>query len=225
MQKVIESLEKGLLTGDFTIFAKRVSRGRFPEEINLEINIKRGQSETYLMQVKIFKGLRPSYKPWAELFGIKAVVDLAGKSFPYFGSNVEEHLLSLFSDPIEPGGKIFVEYYRDDETARGLNSGFPPPVTRLGYKLFERSFTWFKDWYFPEGFREGGQKLQGEKPLDARARKRQLDTIRMETQTFIKKQTETDRLEDYESRALERAKKVLRFAEAPLNVVSRPRKA
>jgi hypothetical protein len=30
---------------------------------------------------------------------------------------------------------------------------------------------WFKDWYFAEGWKEGGIKLQGEKPLNAEREK------------------------------------------------------
>jgi hypothetical protein len=37
--------------------------------------------------------------------------------------------------------------------------------------VFMFSFRWFKDWYFAEGWKEGGPKLQGEKPLNE-ARKR-----------------------------------------------------
>ena len=45
------------------------------------------------------------------------------------------------------------------------------------------SFRWFKDWYFAEDWKEGGPKLQGEKPLnDARKREK--------TQKFIEKVTD-----------------------------------
>ena len=49
--------------------------------------------------------------------------------------------------------------------------GFPPALTRQGYRLLEYGFTWSKDWYFSEGGHEGGQKIQGEKPLHERARR------------------------------------------------------
>jgi hypothetical protein len=64
-------------------------------------------------------------------------------------------------------------------------SGFPPPVTRLGFILFRLGFTWFKDWYFPEGLMEGGQKLQGEKPADNEAMIRHLKEIRQEVKIFL----------------------------------------
>jgi hypothetical protein len=61
----------------------------------------------------------------------------------------------------------------------------PPVLTRLGYRLFLLGFTWFKDWYFSSRGHEGGQKLQGEKPLDDSARRRHLDRIKSEAELFL----------------------------------------
>jgi hypothetical protein len=36
----------------------------------------------------------------------------------------------------------------------------PPAATPLGLVLLAAGCRWFKDWYFPEGGREGGTKLQ-----------------------------------------------------------------
>lgn len=90
----------------------------------------------------------------------------------------------------------------------GLQSGFPPATTRLGFKLFENGFTWFKDWYFPEGFMEGGQKLQGEKTSDMESKNRQLIQILKEIKSFLEK-THLSREHHHERNALERAKKIL----------------
>ena len=59
-----------------------------------------------------------------------------------------------------------VVYLNHIETNLGLQKGVPPPITELGYLLWNAGCTWFKDWYFSEGFREGDVKLQGEKPLN-----------------------------------------------------------
>ena len=48
-------------------------------------------------------------------------------------------------------------------------------ATRLGYQLYKRGFTWFKVWYYPEGFYEGGQKIQAEKPV---SRERMLQHVK-----------------------------------------------
>ncbi|MHA1209321.1 MAG: DUF1122 family protein [Candidatus Freyarchaeota archaeon] len=84
---------------------------------------------------------------------------------------------------------------RDNKNTLGVPEGFhllhPVPELRrctathdfewcsppsLGYKLFQLGFTWFKDWYFAEGFWEGGVKLQGEK-TNEQNRNRQLEKI------------------------------------------------
>jgi hypothetical protein len=53
--------------------------------------------------------------------------------------------------------------------------------------LFRRGFTWFKDWYFPEGFMEGDQKLQAEKPIDEHASQRHRARWVREINVFIER--------------------------------------
>lgn len=84
----------------------------------------------------------------------------------------------------------------------------PPPVSRLGYKLFKLGFTWFKDWYFAEGFWEGRQKLQGEKPNDE-SRIRQFKQIYIEVEAFLEKEQSLGEHEWYAVRAVVRAKNII----------------
>lgn len=63
--------------------------------------------------------------------------------------------------------------------------GLPTVTTRLGFELFKRDFTWFKDWYFPEGFREGSEKLQAEKPIDEEHRLFHLENIEKELEELM----------------------------------------
>lgn len=202
-------LAKGLAIDDFTVYAKKVTAGRFIEEANLEIYIRRGSDEAFLLMAKIFFGRKPHYSPWVELFSINNRPELEKDILFYFDSAYEDHLLGFFSRFLDPAGRIFIEYYADIETANGLRSGFPPAITRLGFKLFERGFTWFKDWYFPEGLMEGGQKLQGEKPPDSGSRSRQLTQIMEEIKSFLEKMAFSGEPDQYEKNALERAKKIL----------------
>lgn len=48
----------------------------------------------------------------------------------------------------------------------------------LGYALFRAGCTWFKDWYFAEGGREGDTKLQGNKPSSAELQAEQVARLR-----------------------------------------------
>ena len=67
----------------------------------------------------------------------------------------------------------------------GLQRGFPPVGTPLGYALFRAGCTWFKDWYFAEGGREGDTKLQGNKPSSAELQAEQVARLRAELQVWL----------------------------------------
>jgi len=78
-----------------------------------------------------------------------------------------------------------IVYQNHNETKDGLAKGIPSPATPIGYLLWNVGCTWFKDWYFSEGLLEGDLKLQGNKPLDIKSRKRNLIQIQNELRTFI----------------------------------------
>jgi hypothetical protein len=156
----------------------------------------------------VFYGRPPYHSPWVEFFNISNSLRFGDKTIEYFDSVFEDKLLSIFSQNLNEGESIFVEYYEDEETRRQLGGGLPPVVSRLGYKLFKLGFTWFKDWYFAEGFWEGGQKLQGEKPNDE-SRIRQLKEIYMEVKNFLDKEQSLDKHEWYTIRSVVRAKNIL----------------
>jgi len=191
------------------IYARGVSKGRFRDEVNLDIYLRRRIEESHLLYIKVFYGRMPVYRPWVEFFSIDSDVKINGEIVDYFGSPFEDELIALFSKYIGPGGRIFIEYCNDRETTIALIHDVPPAVTRLGYILFNLGYTWFKDWYFPEGYSEGGKKLQGEKALDEEARIRHLRDIYYETDYFIKKEVTYSGSELYMLKALSRAKEIL----------------
>jgi hypothetical protein len=209
LEEAIKKIIKGITINDFIIYAKRISKGRFLEEENLDICIKREKLEKHLLYIKIFHGRKPYYKPWIEFFGINTQINLGGRIINYFGSIFEYKLLSLFSKFLNKGEKIFIEYYGDEETRKQLEAGFPPAITRLGYKLFKLGFTWFKDWYFPEGFMEGEQKLQAEKPINDEEKNRQIEQIKDEVKKFLEKTRNLNKHESYIIKSIERAKSIL----------------
>jgi hypothetical protein len=95
-----------------------------------------------------FSGRRDQgLRPWADL-----VVD-------------ETSVLPEVADALGPGGSLMIAY-GGDETERALRRRVPPSATPLGLELLRAGCRWFKDWYYPEGGREGGTKLQGTLPLD-----------------------------------------------------------
>jgi hypothetical protein len=122
-------------------------RGRFPEELNVELFGGWGR----LAVVKIFRGRPPHYAPWAELFGASPHL---------YGSPAELAIFRWIHRALPSGSNLYAEYVGDAETERQLRSGVPPPATRLGAVLLRSGFLATADMYFPEGGREGGQKIR-----------------------------------------------------------------
>ncbi|UCC11930.1 MAG: DUF1122 family protein [candidate division WOR-3 bacterium] len=185
VDRFIKELEHGLVVNGFTVKGEPIKGARYREEYNMRVNVCKGERQDQVCCAKIFTGRLPYYRPWIELFDIYGCLHMGGKDVEYFDSKLEQGILRFFADMLEPGENFFVEYYRDQETRRQLQSGVPAPATRLGALLYERGFTWFKDWYYPEGFLEGEPKLQGEKPLNTEEKNRQNTRLLRELDVFI----------------------------------------
>jgi hypothetical protein len=208
LKNVVKDVVRGIEINGFTVYAKKFVTGRFKEETNLDVYLKSSIYEEHLLYITVYYGLQPYYRPWVEFFNINRYIKLE-TTIEYFDSKIEKHLLELFSRFLGKGEKIYVEYNNDRETSYGLTYGFPPAVTRLGYKLFNLGFTWFKDWYFPEGGNEGGQKLQGEKPLGKKSKNKQLMKIHDEVLAFLNEIEKHDKDERYTMRAKNRGENLL----------------
>lgn len=196
-QNLKATLAKGVKADGRRLFARGAAPGRDAREEDLEVFRGNGR-ESRVLLMKLFQDGGGLY-PWAELYTI-----FEG----FHGSEAEEALLSLVAVDLPPGGAVHVEYEGDPETREGLLAGYPPPATRLGALLLYLGFTWFKDWYFAEGFREGGRKLQAEKALDEEARLRHLSSIRRELDGFLAEASQGERTERL-SRAAGRAREIL----------------
>jgi hypothetical protein len=208
LKTMVNDLIKGFEIDYFTIYVKTFSTGRFQEETKLDVYIKRKEYEEKLMDIKIYFGIKPYYRPWVEFFNINNILNL-GEKVEYFGTKIEEKLLNLFSNSLDNGEKIYVEYINDKETSFGLTYDFPTVVTRLGYILFNLGFTWFKDWYFPEGGNEGGQKLQGEKPLNEEFRNKHVNKIQKDVEIFLYEVKVENKYISYFINAQNRGKKLI----------------
>jgi hypothetical protein len=112
-------------------------------------------------------------RPWADL----VVRDLA--------------VIPAVAAALGPGGSLMVAY-EGDETERALRRKVPPPATPVGLALLQAGCRWFKDWYFPEGGREGGTKLQATVPLDDERRRLSEDRLVQELRAFL----DRDRIRD-----------------------------
>ena len=165
------------------------------------------------MHMIAYPGAMPYYRPWIETFCINP----QPRGIGYYDSAIENSILGALSESLGPGGKAFLEYYPDNETSCGLTMGFPPVLTRQGYRLLEYGFTRSKDWYFSEGGHERAEI--GRKPSE-RAREKHMLGIQAEATAFLERwQFAEGAIGDirdgtrngvYVRRALERAEEVLR---------------
>lgn len=180
--QVFNSLKN--LNLDFKVVEKS---GRFPEEKTFEFYVGYKDSWHRLLIIKFFHGRQPFYRKWIEIFSISPEIVISEKKYRFLNSEEERKLIECLSRFIDAGERIFIEYIYDVETWKALEMGTPPHLTRLGFMLLENGFTWFKDWYFPEGFMEGNPKIQAEKPVDDIAKNRHLKELCIETSIFAEK--------------------------------------
>jgi hypothetical protein len=174
-----------------------VKRGRFPEE--RDAVVLAGDDGKPAIRLKHFGGRRSAgVLPW-----IEASV-APGEDEAY-----RAELVAALAALVPPGGYLMISY-GDDETERGLKRRFPPAVTPLGKALLDAGCTWFKDWYYPEGWLEGGMKLQGNKPASPERAAEGLAAIRAEVEEWLEAAPSAADSDDHVlSHARERAAEIL----------------
>ncbi len=186
LEEVIQILIDGIRVEDLLIWCDNRQKGRVKEEENFNLFIGRDKTTVYdqILSLKVFYGRKPYYLPWVELYLIKSPITIKNKSTPFFGSIFEEQLLQLFAN-CKNLLRIFIDYRNDRETLQELYTGVPIILTRMGFLLYQLGFTWFKDWYFAEGMKEGGIKLQAEKAISDDQRERHKKILQQEIQAYI----------------------------------------
>ena len=185
MRELIEKLKKGVEIEKGKILKAEVKGGRFAQEFNLDLFLE----GRLLLHAKLFLG-REHYRDWIELFGLSKDI---------YGTELEEKILDLFSPHT---GRLFIEYFEDLKTADELKKGIPPALSRLGFELAKRGFTYVRDWYIPEGLMEGGHKLQGEKTESQEVQEKRFKELEKDLEEFLKKSGD----EELKRKALERFK-------------------
>ena len=181
----------------YVLHVDNLSRGRFIEETNFELYLKaidRESSENPTVKGKYFSGRGEFYKPWLEIYYYNRVKFKSSKIVDLSEKGLDEKLFKHLSDLLPPDAHIMVIYLNHEETRKGLEQGVPAPATPIGYLLWKSGCTWFKDWYFAEGFWEGDVKLQGNKPLNEENRRKDLLETRKELTDFLKKEKGKEKL-------------------------------
>jgi hypothetical protein len=197
LKKNFTSSIDGKELNDYILHVENISRGRFVEETNFELYLKtidRETSENPVVKAKYFSGRGEFYKPWLEIYYDNQVQFESAKIVDLSEERLDEKLFKHLSQFLPPNSHIMVIYVNHEETRKGLELGVPPPATSIGYLLWKSGCTWFKDWYFAEGFWEGDVKLQGNKPLNKENRRKSLLEIRRELTEFLKKEKGEEKL-------------------------------
>ena len=220
--KMIESPAEGLqgvladraLDG-FSLQPRDFKRGRTDRESYFNILLARDGSLSLapIVQGLYFVGRGEYIKAWIEFrynpkagFPDSVAVDLEQEG-------LTARLFSILGELIPSGGSMMVIYGAEPhplsaDTEKGLKRSFPPAATPIGYYLWTNGFRWFKDWYFPEGWMEGGMKLQATRPLDDDIRQRREAKARKELATFVAGLQDRP-LEPIQEDALRRAEEIL----------------
>ncbi len=208
METIVHQLQRGVPVHPWRLIALDVRPGRFVEESLVTVGISKEGETTPVAMLLLYRGRPPHYRPWVEIFGQSPDVHLRDETLPFFDSPLEWTLLRLVAEALGPGDRIFVDCEADLESLQGMRLGIPEALTRVGFLLYRLGFTWFKPWYISEGMREGGQKLQAEKPLDENARARHLRRIRADVEAFVARTKGEPHTPEIE-RALARAEEIL----------------
>ena len=214
-EQQLERLIGGRSLDGYSLELSHFKQGRTERETYFNIFLKReGRlSLNPVIQGLFFMGRGEYIKAWIEFRYAPIVEFPEGFSVDLEEEGITSELFSIMGELVPPGGSMMViygaePYHLHMETEHGLKLGFPPQVTPLGYYLWNSGFRWFKDWYFPEGWMEGGTKLQATRPLDESIRRERQNKAREDLDEFIAK-LDDHKLTLLEEEALQRARSVL----------------
>lgn len=148
----------------------------YPEQRYIELWPEPGREARHPLVAGVYSFGRPSQGivGWLDVDYCDCVLLQDGQALDCTGRR-GRHLFRALGRLVPPNGKLMVAYEmfaHEGEThrttQRELSLGVPPLATPLGTLLYAAG-CWLniRDWYIPEGGREGPRKLQGNRPLDA----------------------------------------------------------
>ncbi len=124
---------------------------------------------------------------WIELTRYDAAPSFGDEAVDLAAAGWDGQLFRYLSEVVPPGGHMMVEYESASQrdSARALGLGYPSAASPLGFLLFEAGCRSFRDWYIPEGGREGPRKLQGFKPLNAAVAAEKTEELRRQLAALV----------------------------------------
>lgn len=213
--EVLNEAMAGMPLDGCTLEPRDFKRGRTEREsyFNLFLLLEGKRSRGPVVQGLFFSGRGDYIKAWIEFrYNPRAEFD-GGTVLDLEERGLTAGMFSLLGAMIPPGGSMMAIYGAEAhavcaDTEWGLKRSFPPPATPLGYYLWKSGMRWFKDWYFPEGWMEGGMKLQATRPLNQDICLLREEQAARELAAFLSRLRGRD-LEPLERDALVRAEEVL----------------
>jgi hypothetical protein len=106
---------------------------------------------------------------WIEVLQYNNEIKFHDEFLLTINEEAELEIFEKLGSIIPLGGHMMIEYESQIRrlTARSLLVGVPPDATPIGRLLYFSGCGYaIRDWYIPEGGREGSRKLQGFKPMD-----------------------------------------------------------
>ena len=132
---------------------------------------------------------------WVEVAEYRDVLTLPDGRGVEIPEGIERQIFARLAELVPPGGHLMAEYESPARTltARALALGVPPVATPLGATL--RSVgcgAAIRDWYIPEGGREGPRKLQGFRAVDPAHERRRAAEMVPALQAFLADERDLD---------------------------------
>ena len=132
---------------------------------------------------------------WVEVLEFRDVVTLADERSVEIPEGIERRIFAALAGLVPAGGHLMAEYESPARTltARALALGVPPVATPLGATLRAVGCgAAFRDWYIPEGGREGPRKLQGFRAVDADHERRRAAEMVAALEAFLADERDLD---------------------------------
>jgi hypothetical protein len=148
---------------------------------------------------------------WVELTRYNSTLAFGGEIVDLTEGDLDRELFGMVSELVPPGGHLMVEYDSPSQaaSAQALTRGLPAATSPIGFRMFQAGCRSYRDWYIPEGGREGPRKLQGFKPWNEEIAREKTAALRGEIEAFVR-DAEGAEGDAVQRRALERAREVLK---------------
>lgn len=183
--------------GPYVLRLPNVTPRGYVEQVNFDLSLTDGDG--HLAQPPVFSGIYSNGRPatgivgWIDGVYCDPVRFPDGRPVSLTAEGLARPFFARLGELIPPNGRLMVAYEAFhvsssllEETQEALRRGVPSLATPIGELLFYADcWLGIRDWYIPEGGREGHRKLQGNKALDADHRRRRAEEAVQELLAFL----------------------------------------